>query len=425
MVSKYIKISLTVIIILGVIVPVIFFSFYKNPSREIEIDLWYTYEGGDVINSNIESFMEDNPNIQINFVEQPSSGWLDKFISVAQTGEAPDIFLGKGSWFGELSQLGYIHSLTDHITPEIEAKFFPSAISGLGYEGEYWGLPMWYDSILLFYNKDLFDAQNVSYPLANWTDIELLDAATTLTDRSENQIYGLVWATLSPYMWPAFQHGFGHGPLYQNETIIVNDTASYNAMDFIYDLKYNSRLVEYDETSGSATQAFITNKGAMLIYGGWYIPMLEELRVNYGVQILPSISSTGERISPIVEIKGWGISKDTEHFDTCYQIIDFLSSKEVQEEMVEEEFKVPTLIELLNSPIVKNDPRIMIQLEQIEFSQLHPLDPIYNIYSDYMRAALQFILLDHLDIQTTLDNAQAGINSNKGVSYRAKDEKEN
>ncbi|GAH51768.1 unnamed protein product, partial [marine sediment metagenome] len=60
--------------------------------------------------------------------------------------------------------------------------------------------------------------------------------------------------------------------------------------------------------------------------------------------------------------------------------------------------------------------RITTQLEQIEFSQLHPLDPIYNFYSDYMRAALQFILLDHLDIQTTLDNAQAGINSNKEES---------
>ncbi|MHA1465292.1 MAG: sugar ABC transporter substrate-binding protein [Candidatus Heimdallarchaeaceae archaeon] len=413
MVSKYIKISLTVVIILGVLGPVIFFSFYNNSSREIEIDLWYTYEGGDVINSKIESFMESNPTVQINFVEQPSSGWLDKFISVAQTGEAPDIFLGKGSWFGELSDLGYIHPLTNLITPEKEAKFFPSAISSLGYKGEYWGLPMWYDSILLFYNKDLFDAQNVSYPLANWTEIELLDAAIKLTDRSVNQIYGLTWATLSPYMWPAFQYGFGHGPLYQNDTIIVNDTASYNTMKFIYDLKYNSRVVEYDETSGSATQAFITNKGAMLIYGGWYIPMLEELEVNYGIQILPSISSTGERISPMVEIKGWGISKDTEHLDTCYEIINFLSSEEVQEEMIAEEFKVPTLVELLDSPLVKNDPRIMTQLEQIEFSQLYPLDPIYIFYSDYMRAALQFILLDFLDIQTTLDSAQAGINSNK------------
>lgn len=416
MVSKYIKISLTVILILGILVPILFFSFYKEPSREIEIDLWYTYEGGDIINSKIKSFMETNHNIQINFVEQPSSGWLDKFISVAQTGEAPDIFLGKGSWFGELANLGYIHALTNLITPEIEAKFFPSAISGLGYKGEYWGLPMWYDSILLFYNKDLFDSQSVSYPLANWTSSEFLEAAIKLTDRSENQVYGAVWATLSPYMWPAFQYGFGHGPLYQNEMIIVNDTASYNAMDFIYDLKYNSRIVEYDETSGSATQAFITNKGAMLIYGGWYIPMLEELGVNYGVQILPSISSTGERISPMVEIKGWGISKDTEYVDACYEIINFLSSKEVQEEMVEEEFKVPTLVELLNSPIVKNDQRITIQLEQIGFSQFHPLDPIYNFYSDYMRAALQFILLDGLDIQTILNSAQAGINSYKEVS---------
>ncbi|MBY9000431.1 MAG: extracellular solute-binding protein [Candidatus Heimdallarchaeota archaeon] len=413
MVSKYLKISLIAVIILGVLVPVIYFSFIQNSSREIEIDLWYTYEGGDVISAKVQSYMDSHPQVQINFIEQPSSGWLDKFISVAQTGESPDIFLGKGSWLGELAKLGYIHSLTNYITPEDESKFFSSAIEGMAYMGEYWGLPLWYDSILLFYNKDLFDAQNVSYPLMNWTDVEFIDAAIDLTDRTEEQqIYGLVWATLSPYMWPAFQFGFDHGPLYQDEMITVNDTASYNAMDFIYDLKYNKRVVKYDDTSGSATQAFITNKGAMLIYGGWYIPMLEDLGINYGIQVLPSISSTGERITPLVEVKGWGISKDTEHSDTCYDIIKFLSSKDVQEEMIEKEFKVPTLVELLNSPLVKNDPRISIQLEQIEFSQLLPLDPIYNYYSDYMRAALQFILLDHLDIQTSLDDAQSGINSN-------------
>ena len=59
MVSKYIKISLTVILILGVLGPIIFFSFNKNPSRDIEIDLWYTYEGGDVITSKVAAFMEE------------------------------------------------------------------------------------------------------------------------------------------------------------------------------------------------------------------------------------------------------------------------------------------------------------------------------------------------------------------------------
>ena len=414
MVSKYVKISLVAVIILGISVPAIYFGFFYGSEKDVEINIWYTYEGGDVIRNRIKNYMNLNPDIQINFIEQPSSGWLDKFISVAQTGESPDIFLAKGAWFGELAELGYIKPLTDFITPTIETKFLPSAIEGLAYMGEYWGLPLWFDSIMLYYNKDLFDANGVSYPLENWTDAEFLDAAMELTDRSENQIYGLVWATISPYMWPAFQYGFGHGALYQDGMIIVNDTSSYDAMQYIYDLKYNSRVVNYDDNSGDASQAFITNKGAMLIYGGWFIPALEELGVNYGFQVLPSITSTGERISPMVEIKGWGISKDTDHSDLCFEIINYLTSVETQEEMIVEEFKVPTLTELIESSIVVDDPRMQVQLDQILYSQYYPLDPIYNFYSDYMRAALQFILLDHHDIQISLDNAQAGIYANLG-----------
>ncbi|MCG3215574.1 MAG: extracellular solute-binding protein [Candidatus Heimdallarchaeota archaeon] len=414
MVSKYIKITLISIMILGIIVPVFFFSFYQGPKREIEINLWYTYEGIDVIRIRIEEYEELHPNIQINLQEQPASGWLDKFISVAQTGDSPDVFLAKGSWFGELANLEYIQPITPFITPQNEAQFLDSAIDGLSYENELWGLPLWFDSILLFYNKDLFDQNLLSYPLANWTDVELVNLAVNLTDRSENQTYGLVWGALSPYMWPAFQYGFNHGPLYQNSTIVINDTASVNTMEFIYDLKYSYRCVGYDDSSSSAIQAFTSNKGAMLIYGGWYVPDLNNLDVNYGVQILPIISSSQKRISPMVEIKGWGMSRDTEDPDICYDIISFLSSKETQEDLIQSEYKVPTLVELKDFDIVKNDPNMQIQIKQIENSQYYPLDPLYNFYSDFMRAALQFILLDHQDIETVLDEAQAGIDANKG-----------
>ena len=413
MVSKYVKIVAVSIAVLGVIIPAFYFSFYQGPQKDIEIDIWYTYEGIQVIAEAVEKYELEHPDININLIEQPSSGWLDKFISVAQTGDAPDIFLGKGAWFGELAELEYIRSLTNFLSPTDEAKYLPSAINSLSYMNELWGLPLWYDSILLFYNKDVFDQNSQPYPQENWTDIEFVEAAVNMTDRSVNQEYGLVWGTLSPYMWPAFQSGFGHGPLYQNSSIIVNDTASRNAMEFIYNLKYVERCVSYDDTSHSATQAFITNKGAMLIYGGWYIPSLNEIGTNYGVQILPIISSTNERISPMVEIKGWGMSKDTIHPDICYDILLFLTSNEVQKELVSIEYKVPTLIETIYSPIVQNEPLILTQIKQIENSQYYPMDPLYNFYSDFMRAALQFILLNHEDIQSSLDDAQAGINANR------------
>ncbi len=414
MVSKYLRIVLVTILIIGIVVPIFFFSFY-NRTDESDIVIWYTYEGIQTIEERILEYEMLNPETNIVLQEQPSSGWLDKYISVAQTGEAPDIFLAKGSWFGELADLEYIKPLTPFLTPQKEAEFLPSSIDGLSYDNELWGLPLWFDSILLYYNKKMFDQAGLSYPNSSWTDIELINAAVELTDRSaENKIYGLVWASISPYMWPAFQYGFGHGPLYQNDGIVVNDTTSVDAMEFIYDLKFYHRCLFYDDSSNSATQAFIADKGAMLIYGGWYTPTLDALEVDYGMEILPLISSTNKRITPMVEIKGWGISKDAKNSSLCYDIISFLTNKETQEKLIEDEKKVPTLLELINSPTILNNPIIKPQIEQIEYSQYHPLDPIYNIYSDYMRAALQFILVDLEDIQTTLDEAQAGINANAG-----------
>ncbi len=412
MVSKYLKITLIAVLVFSLIIPAIFFSFYNQNENEIVIELWYTYEGRDVIEQAITEYETLNPSVTINFVEQPSSSWIDKFINVAQTGNAPDIFLAKGSWFGELAKLGYIQSLTNFLSPTEEVEYLTSAINGLSYDNELWGLPLWFDSILLFYNKDLFDANSYSYPQENWTSVELLDAALNLTNRPE-EIYGLSWATISPYMWPAFQYGFDHGPLYQGGNIVVNDTASANSLQYIYDLKYTHRCVKYDDSSSSSTQAFITNKAGMMIYGGWYIPALNELDMNYGVEILPTIASTNQRISPMVEIKGLGMSKDTQNPDICYDIIRYLTSATVQEALLTAEYKVPTLKILESSTLVQNEPLILKQLNQIEYSQYYPLDPYYLIYSEFMRAALNFILLDHQNIQTTLDDTQQNIEVNK------------
>ena len=64
--------------------------------------------------------------------------------------------------------------------------------------------------------------------------------------------------------------------------------------------------------------------------------------------------------------------------------------------------------------LAKLPDMILSQIYQIENSQYYPLDPIYNVYSDFMRAALQFILLDHEDIQTTLNEVQSNIEANIG-----------
>ncbi len=403
------------LLILSTIATIAYFSIRNYSTSPIELEVWFTYEGGDIIKEKIVNFENLHPDISIKFHEQPSSGWVDKFVSIAQTGESPDVFLAKGSWFGELATLGYIYSLTDFISPTLESSFLPFSITSLTYENDLWGLPLWLDSILLFYNKDLFNQNGLEYPSANWTEIDLIFAAKNLTDLSETQRYGLAWSTLSPYMWPAFQFGFGHGPLYQNQTIIVNDTASVSAMDFIYKLKYFYNCVGYDDTSSAATQAFLENKASMLIYGGWFVPVLKDVGFNYGVEILPKISSTGEFISPMAEVKGFGISKDTLYPQTCFELISYLTSTETQQELVNEEYKIPTKNDLILSSTVQNNPDIKKQIEQISHSQNFPLDPIYAIYSDYIRAALQFILVDFQDIQETLNAAQQNIDANRGV----------
>lgn len=59
--------------------------------------------------------------------------------------------------------------------------FYPAALEQFSYQGQLWGLPADVSVSLIYYNKDLFDAANLAYPVVSWTTSDFLQMAVTLT----------------------------------------------------------------------------------------------------------------------------------------------------------------------------------------------------------------------------------------------------
>ena len=71
--------------------------------------------------------------------------------------------------------------------------FFPRFLDAFRFQGDLWGIPTQAEVRVLFYNRDLFDAEGVPYPEAGWTLDDFLARAVALTkgDGAEEQ-YGFL-----------------------------------------------------------------------------------------------------------------------------------------------------------------------------------------------------------------------------------------
>ncbi|MDB5084156.1 MAG: extracellular solute-binding protein family 1 [Bacilli bacterium] len=138
------------------------------------------------------------PNLTIKYIKKGTGTNLSDLLAA---GTPLDIYFESiGGFAADVQQAGFQYDMTDLMKKDkVDTSRFES--SSIDYihklsNGGIWGLPVWIDDLVLFYNKDLFDKFGVSYPMNGMTWDQVLDIAKQMT-RNDN---GTQYIGLSYYM---------------------------------------------------------------------------------------------------------------------------------------------------------------------------------------------------------------------------------
>lgn len=161
----------------------------------VTLNFWYWDQNGEEAYKQIISeFEKANPGIKINMSIIPWDDYWTKLQTALPTGTGPDVF-----WLNHPNAVTYIPTgLLMDLTPasgEIKFENFDKNFYTPFSQGnKVYGVPVFYDSIVLYYNKALFDKAGVPYPTGDWTWKEYLDAAAKLTVKKDGKTvqYGTV-----------------------------------------------------------------------------------------------------------------------------------------------------------------------------------------------------------------------------------------
>ena len=373
----------------------------EESSSDVNLTLWYTFEGKeeDVFLNSINEFEKIEPLIRVEAIPKPYGSSEQAFVTAALGDEAPDVMRFSSDqlgYVGKFRQNGYplLEDLRPYLTPIEREAWDPIAIEGMRYNNELLGLPASQDCLSLLYNKAIFDSNNKPYPNSNWTIDDLLQNAIELTN---NNHYGLAFPSKSPYWWFSFQSGFG-GNLFEQGTPSLTSEGSAESLNFTLEFELEHEIFPAGTGVEQMENLFMESKAAMIIDGPWNWAEYQAARLQLGQTLLPKGLESENRMSPMVNFKGYSISKQSENKDASFKLIKWLSSSSVQKEFAIQTYTMPTLVEVYNDEQIKNNTVISGYIEQLQSGFPAPTDDemglVYNYLPDAIESTYQWISSD-------------------------------
>ncbi len=151
----------------------------------VTLEYWGLWEPSEVMEAIFKEFESQNPGITVQYVSQSHRDYRERLQTAIASKTGPDVFRFHASWAPMLAR--ELAPLPANVltTTDFETAFYPVARAQLTINESIVGLPVMYDGLMLYYNKDIFQTAGIQPP-KTWS--ELRTAATTLTIREGDQI---------------------------------------------------------------------------------------------------------------------------------------------------------------------------------------------------------------------------------------------
>ncbi len=328
-------------------------SCSRHEGIRLRVANWAGPEGIAIERANLDEFQRSYPDVEVALEPIPRD-YKQKILTSIAGGTCPDVFLLDAITVPDfisadvLLDLGpYVESLGIDLD-----DFYPRVLDIAKRGAHLYAFPKDFTPLVMYYNKELFDQGNLSYPGDSWTWEEFLSLATKLTrdldgDGRIDQ-YGTI-AFTQFYLWPPWVWSLGGdflGPAGSRASGYLDGADTARALEFLLHLSTRHQVAaSYDtaESMGGELGLFLSGRVVMAVSGHWWMPQLKkaicegDLRV--GIAPIPTPAG-GKHVTVFYEA-GWAVSKQTKHPERAVRLAHFLSSVQANQRRAEQGVAIP------------------------------------------------------------------------------------
>lgn len=387
-----------------------------NASAEkVTLSFAYWDEGqSDIMDALVAEFEKSNSNIDIETTIIPPDQYWTVMSAGLPAGSAPDVFWLACDRAPALIEAGVILNLQEYVQRDnVDIEKFPAALrSFFTAEENIYAIPKDYDTINIFYNKELFDKAGVEYPQNGWTWDDMLEMAQKLTvpaeDGGQTQ-YGIVAArNVQSSVYNFMYSNNGAFCSEDRKEILINTPENLEALTYLSDMmfKYGVSPDGAEQQEIGASTMFDSGMAAMIPDGSWMAMHYSEvLGDKVGVVQMP----VKERSACVMAGTGFAAASKTKYPDQAWEFLKFLATKDAQEMQAT---RVIPAYEGAAQAYVEQLPNMDAQT-MVDAAQTAVPYPFTDKNGPEVEAAfdeqLQHIWLTNKDVSAALADAQANM----------------
>jgi multiple sugar transport system substrate-binding protein len=378
---------------------------------EITFTMWGAPEELTVWQAVVDDFHKANPNITVKVDVADWDSYWTKLNTLIAGGTPPDVFAMDAPLFMDWQSRGALLNLQPYIdaNPGFLDGVYPQTLAAYQTPAGYYGLPRDFQTIVLFYNKDMFDAANLAYPTADWTYDDMLTAAKALTLDTNNdgktEQFGF-WSDTwdMELLWSEAIWAYGGEIINAEHTkTLIGEGGARDAWKYI-DSLYKEGVMPTPTTSGEfGGDLFQSKMAAMTTIGHWAVPGYVQAGINFNVAPMPK-GPAGQATS--VNSAGFVVAKDSKHPDEAFKFIQFALSEAGQKRLAELGFAIPVLKSVAESDAYLKQPGDLDQrvfLDSVAFAHMKPVFKGYEEWAGVVGDGLIPVFDGEAELDPTLD----------------------
>jgi multiple sugar transport system substrate-binding protein len=365
----------------------------------------------DALEHLIETFEAENPGIEIQYNTADFGSYFTKLQTDFAAGNAPDVFELNYENFVTFASRGTLLPLDEHLAASSnisDGTFYPAALQAFSSDGVQYGLPITFSTVLLYYNKDMFDAAGVSYPDASWTWDDVIAAAERLTDADRR-----VWGIHQPVQFWEFYKAAAQagGGLTISPTVRIDSPENREALHYLVDkLAVHGVMPSAAQMSGAGdTDLFANQQLAMIVTGIW---MFDFFIQNAGFEWDVAVEPGGANKATHFFSNAAVVSNTTRNAEAAYKWVEFLAAHpETVATRIEESWELSALSleegdaaeAYLSRPVPANREAVF---ESLRYAVTPPVLENQQELTDIVNQELEAALLGRKTVEAALADAQ-------------------
>lgn len=369
-------IGLGILIILALIVTKLILPRFKKPKepQSVSLKYWGLWEPENIVSSIIKDYQVDHPNVTIQYTRQSHKDYRERLQSALAKGDGPDIFRFHNTWLPMLkNDLAPVPN-SIYASNEFDTTFYPVVKRDVFANGSYYGIPLEFDTLVLYVNEDIM-AQNPDLKIpTTWDNLRQTAFKLTQKDAKGNPTRAGVALGTSENVdnfsdiigLMILQNGGNPG---KPDTEAVASALKFYTLFSTQDKTWNSGLP-------NSTYAFATKKAVMLIAPSWRAFEIKQInpQLNFKLYSVPQLPGTNVSWATY-----WieGVSKKSTNQAASFEFLKYLSSKAVMQKMYAQASQTRLFGEPYSrqdmASTLQNDPYLSAVVSQAISSQSWPL----------------------------------------------------